>query len=258
MHDFDWSSIPGALPYLWQGMKISLAITLVALVAGILWGTLLAMMRLSSLRVLSMFAAAYVNFFRSVPLIMVLLWFFLVVPQLLQALPGLDPGMDIRLASAMVGFALFEAAYYAEIIRAGIQGVSKGQVAAAYALGMRYGQAMRLVVLPQAFRHMLPLLLTQAIVLFQDTSLVYVSALADFFGSAYKVGDRDGRLVELLLFAGAVYFVLCYAASYGVKRLQRRISTCDRQASPWMGEVERCREQAPRWRKHWKRRSSFQ
>ena len=229
MHEFDWSSIPGALPFLWQGMKISLAITLVALVAGILWGTLLAMMRLSSLRVLAYFAAAYVNFFRSVPLVMVLLWFFLIVPQLLQALPGIDATLDMRLVSAMVGFALFESAYYAEIIRAGIQSVPQGQMAAAYALGMRYGQAMRLVVLPQAFRHMLPLLLTQAIVLFQDTSLVYVSALADFFGAAYKVGDRDGRLVELLLFAGAVYFVLCYAASYGVKRLQQRIGTYDRQ-----------------------------
>ena len=223
MHEFDWSSIPGALPLLWQGMKISLAITLVALVAGILWGMLLAMMRLSGLRMLAYFAAAYVNFFRSVPLVMVLLWFFLIVPQLLQGLPGLDPSVDIRLVSAMLGFALFESAYYAEIIRAGIQSVPQGQVAAAYALGMSYAQAMRLVILPQALRHMLPLLLTQAIVLFQDTSLVYVSALADFFGAAYKVGDRDGRLVELLLFAGAVYFVLCYTASYGVKRLQRRI-----------------------------------
>jgi glutamate/aspartate transport system permease protein len=123
----------------------------------------------------------------------------------------------------MVGFSLFEAAYYAEIIRAGIQSVSAGQVAAAYALGLTYGQTMRLVVLPQALRNMLPLLLTQAIILFQDTSLVYVSALGDFFGIASKIGDRDGRLVELLLFAGAVYFVLCYAASLAVARLQRRL-----------------------------------
>jgi glutamate/aspartate transport system permease protein len=231
MHDIDWSSIPGALPYLWQGMQISLVITLVALVAGLVWGTVLAMMRLSGLRVLAFLAAAYVNFFRSVPLVMVLLWFFLIVPQLLHALPGVDPTVDVRLVSAMVGFALFESAYYAEILRAGIQSVPQGQLAAASALGMRYTQAMRVVVLPQAFRHMTPLLLTQAIVLFQDTSLVYVSALADFFGAAYKVGDRDGRLVELLLFAGAVYFILCYAASYGVRRLQRRVGTNQRQES---------------------------
>lgn len=224
MYDFDWSSIPGALPFLWEGMKISLEITLVAVIVGILWGTLLALMRLSGISPLAYFAAGYVNLFRSIPLVMVLLWFFLIVPQFMQAVLGLAPTADTRLVSAMMGFALFESAYYAEIIRAGIQSVPKGQVAAAYALGMTYGQAMRLVVLPQAFRNMLPLLLTQAIILFQDTSLVYVSALADFFGAAYKVGDRDGRLVELLLFAGAVYFVLCYGASYTVKRLQRRVS----------------------------------
>jgi glutamate/aspartate transport system permease protein len=222
MYDFDWSSIPGALPFLWQGMKISLEITLNAIVFGIVWGTLLALMRLSSSQLLSWFAAGYVNLFRSVPLVMVLLWFFLIVPQLLEKLLGLPPGTDARLSSAMVGFALFESAYYSEIIRAGIQSVPKGQAAAAHALGMSYGQAMRLVILPQAFRNMVPLLLTQAIILFQDTSLVYVSALADFFGAAYKVGDRDGRLVELLLFAGAVYFVICYSTSLLVKMLQKR------------------------------------
>lgn len=223
MHDFDWSSIPGALPYLWTGMKVTLQITLVAVVAGIVWGTLLAMLRLSSIKVLSWFAAGYVNLFRAIPLVMVLLWFFLIVPQLLQATFGLSPTTDVRLTSAMIGFSLFEAAYYSEIIRAGIQSVPKGQVSAAYALGMTYGQAMRLVVLPQAFRNMVPLLLTQGIILFQDTSLVYVSALADFFGAAYKVGDRDGRLVEMLLFAGAVYFVICYSASMLVRRFQKRM-----------------------------------
>ena len=222
-YDFDWSSIPGALPFLWDGMKVTLEITATAIVVGILWGTLLAMLRLSSLKPLSWFAAAYVNLFRAVPLVMVLLWFFLIVPRLLVGVLGLAPGSDARLASAMVGFALFESAYYSEIIRAGIQSVPKGQVAAAHALGMSYGQTMRYVVLPQAFRNMVPLLLTQAIILFQDTSLVYVSALADFFGAAYKVGDRDGRIVELLLFAGAVYFVICYTASMLVRHFRKRV-----------------------------------
>lgn len=222
MYEFDWSSIPGALPFLWDGMKISLQITVTAVVIGIVWGTLLAMMRLSSFRALSLFAAAYVNLFRAVPLVMVLLWFFLIVPQAVEHLLGLPPGIDLRLASAMTGFALFESAYYSEIIRAGIQSVPRGQMAACQALGMTYSQSMRLVILPQAFRNMVPLLLTQAIILFQDTSLVYVSALADFFGAAYKVGDRDGRLVELLLFAGAVYFVICYTASFVVRRLQKK------------------------------------
>ena len=222
MYEFDWSSIPGSLPFLWDGMKISLEITLIAVIFGIVWGTLLAMMRLSSVKPLSLFAAGYVNFFRAVSLVMVLLWFFLIVPKFIEQLFNLPPGTDLRLTSAMIGFALFESAYYSEIIRAGIQSVPKGQMAACYALGMTYGQAMRLVVLPQAFRNMVPLLLTQAIILFQDTSLVYVSALADFFGAAYKVGDRDGRLVELLLFAGLVYFVICFAASTVVKRLQKK------------------------------------
>ncbi|UCV11086.1 glutamate/aspartate ABC transporter permease GltK [Dechloromonas denitrificans] len=222
MYEFDWSSIPGALPFLWDGMKISLEITALAVVIGIVWGTLLAMMRLSPIKAVSLFAAGYVNLFRAVPLVMVLLWFFLIVPKALEQLFGLPSGTDMRLTSAMIGFALFEAAYYSEIIRAGIQSVPKGQIGASYALGMTYSQAMRLVILPQAFRNMVPLLLTQGIILFQDTSLVYVSALADFFGAAYKVGDRDGRLVEMLLFAGLVYFVICFSASQLVKHLQKK------------------------------------
>ena len=222
MYEFDWSSIPGALPFLWDGMKVSLVITAQAVLVGVVWGTVLAMMRLSSVKALSWFAAGYVNLFRAVPLVMVLLWFFLIVPRFIETLLDFPPGTDLRLSSAMMGFALFESAYYSEIIRAGIQSVPKGQVSAAAALGMTYAQGMRLVVLPQAFRNMVPLLLTQAIILFQDTSLVYVSALADFFGAAYKVGDRDGRLVEMLLFAGAVYFVICFSASQIVKRLQKK------------------------------------
>lgn len=220
-YEFDWSSIPGALPFLADGLWVSLKITLVALAVGMVWGTLLALMRLSPMAPLRWFATGYVNLFRSVPLVMVLLWFFLLIPQLLTELFNLSPGTDVRLTSAMVGFALFESAYYAEIIRAGIQSVPKGQLSAATALGLSRAQAMRLVILPQALRNMVPLLLTQAIVLFQDTSLVYVSALADFFGTAYKVGDRDGRLVELLLFAGAIYFVLCFALSRLVQALQK-------------------------------------
>ncbi len=220
-YDFDWSSIPGSLPFLLEGLGVSLQITLTALVVGMVWGTVLALMRLSPVAPLRWFGTLYVNLFRSVPLVMVLLWFFLVIPQLLTSVLGLSPATDVRLTSAMIGFALFESAYYAEIIRAGIQSVPKGQLAAATALGLSRGQAMRLVILPQAMRNMVPLLLTQAIVLFQDTSLVYVSALADFFGAAYKVGDRDGRLVEMLLFAGAVYFVLCFALSRAVQMLQK-------------------------------------
>ena len=224
MYEFDFSSILGALPILGRGMLVTLEITLTAIVVGIVWGTLLALARLSSIRPLAWLAAGYVNLVRAVPLVMVILWFYLIVPALLKDVIGVAAGSDIRMVSALVAFALFESAYYAEIIRAGVQSVPKGQVNAAYALGMPYSLTMRLVVLPQAFRNMLPLLLTQAIILFQDTSLVYVIGLADFFGAAYKVGDREGRIVELLLFAGAVYFVLCFGASLAVRQLQKRIA----------------------------------
>jgi glutamate/aspartate transport system permease protein len=219
MYDFDWSSIPGALPLLWKGFLITLEVTLTAIIVGIVWGTVLAVARLSGNVVLGFLAATYVNLFRSVPLIMVILWFYLIVPSLLKSLFG-DAIGDIRLASALTAFALFEAAYYSEIIRAGIQSVPKGQSGAGLALGMTPMQTMRYVILPQAFRNMTPLLITQGIILFQDTSLVYVIGLSDFFGTAYKVGDRDGRLVEMLLFAGAAYFIVCFGISRAARRLQ--------------------------------------
>jgi len=223
VYSFDWSSIPGAIPYLWEGMVRTLQITLVAVTAGMILGTILAVCRLSRSRVLSTVAGLYVTCFRSVPLVMVLLWFYLLVPDLVKRIVG-NPSLDIRLLSAFVAFSLFEASYYAEIIRAGIQSVSKGQVSAGLALGMTGGETMRLIILPQAFRRMIPLLLTQAIILFQDTSLVYVMGLADFFGVAYNTGDRDGTLVELILFSGAVYLVICFVASTLVRKMQKKIA----------------------------------
>jgi glutamate/aspartate transport system permease protein len=223
VYSFDWSSIPGAIPYLWEGMLRTLQITLVAVIAGMIIGTILAVCRLSKSRVLSTLAGLYVTCFRSIPLVMVLLWFYLLVPDLIKRVIG-NPSLDIRLLSAFVAFSLFEASYYAEIIRAGIQSVSKGQVSAGLALGMTGGETMRLIILPQAFRRMIPLLLTQAIILFQDTSLVYVMGLADFFGVAYNTGNRDGTLVELILFSGAVYLVICFVASTLVRKLQKKIA----------------------------------
>ncbi|SLM63871.1 MULTISPECIES: glutamate/aspartate ABC transporter permease GltK [Dickeya] len=222
MYNFDWSSIPPSMPYLLQGLGITLKITLTAVIIGIVWGTVLAVMRLSPIKPVSWFAKLYVNLFRSVPLVMVLLWFYLIVPSLLQNVLGLSPKTDIRLVSAMVAFSLFEAAYYSEIIRAGIQSISRGQSSAALALGMTHWQSMQLVILPQAFRAMIPLLLTQGIVLFQDTSLVYVLSLADFFRTATTIGERDGTQIEMILFAGVVYFAISLSASMLVNYLKRR------------------------------------
>ena len=222
MYEFDWSSIAPSMPFLIDGFIVTAKITLTAIVVGILWGTVLAVMRLSTFKPISWFAALYVNTFRSIPLVMVLLWFYLIVPSLLQNVLGLSPKNDIRLISAMIAFSLFEAAYYSEIIRAGIQSISRGQASAALALGMTNMQTMRLVVLPQACKAMVPLLLTQGIVLFQDSSLVYVLSLTDFFRTATNIGERDGTQVEMVLFAGLVYFIVSFGASMLVNYLKKR------------------------------------
>lgn len=225
MTDLEWGGILPNLPYIMQGLLLNLEITLTAVIFGIVWGTLLAIMRLSSVKILHWFALSYVNIFRSIPLMMVLLWFYLLVPQLLEAVLGLPPTTDTRLISALIAFALFEAAYYSEIIRAGIQSVSKGQISASLALGMTKGQALRMVVLPQAFRIMTPLLLTQGIILFQDTTLIYTLSLADFFYRAVNiVGNRDGLVTEMIIFTGAVYFIICFTVSRLVNYYKKRVT----------------------------------
>ena len=183
------------------------------------------MARLSSMKVLSNFAAGYVNLMRSIPLVLVIFWFFFLVPMILQSVTGGDRPPQVGAErTAIITFIMFEAAYFCEIMRAGIQSIPKGQVYSAYALGLTYGQSMRLIILPQAFRNMIPVLLTQTIILFQDTSLVYVISATDFVGAAAKVAQRDSRLIEMYLFVAAVYFVLCFTLSVLVKRLQKKIA----------------------------------
>ena len=172
--------------------------------------------------ILNWLAKTYVSLFRSIPLVMLLLWFFLIVPQVLKSVLNISPSVDIRLISAMVAFSLLEAAFFCEIIRAGIQSLPAGQFNAAKALGMNWAQSMRLIILPQALRKMLPITLTQCIVIFQDTSLVYVIALGDFFSRAKSVGERDGTLIQMLLFAGLTYWVICSAATIIVKLVQKK------------------------------------
>jgi len=186
---------------------------------------MLALMRLSGIKPLSMLAAGYVNLMRSVPLVLMIFWFYFLVPYLGQWVTGASQPIRVGpFVSSLVTFMVFEAAYFCEIMRAGIQSIPRGQVWAAQALGMRYPATMGYIVLPQAFRNMVPVLLTQTIILFQDTSLVYVISATDFVGAASKIAQRDGRLVEMYLFVAAVYFVLCYTLSFGVKRLQKKIA----------------------------------
>ena len=224
MFDFDWSIIDQSLPLLGQGVMVTLKITLTSIVLGMVIGTLLAVARISIYAPLRWLSAAYVNCFRSVPLVMVLLWFYLIVPQFLTKFLNLSPLTDIRLVSAMVAFTAFEAAYYAEIIRAGMNSVSRGQNYAALALGMTKSQTLTYVILPQAFRVMTPLLLTQGMILFQDTALVYIIGLADFFRTASNIGKTTGYEIDMVLIAGSGYFVVCLCVSATVTMVKKRLN----------------------------------
>ena len=210
----DWSLISS---FIVKGFLFSVQLTLVAMVGGIALGTVIALMRLSSKKWLVMPAAFYVNTLRSIPLVMVILWFFLLIPLLI----GRPLGAEV---SAMITFTVFEAAYYSEIMRAGIQSVPKGQVSAGYAVGMNYAQCMRYIVLPQAFRNMLPVLLTQTIILFQDTSLVYAVGAYDLLKGFEVAGKNFNRPVEMYLLAAATYFVICFSLSMLVRQLQKKIA----------------------------------
>lgn len=212
---FDFSVIAPSLPFLWTGLLFTLKLTLIAMTGGIILGTLLALARLSPITPLAMAATWYVNLMRSIPLLMVILWFFLVIPLLTGKPMGAEN-------SAIITFTAFEAAYYSEIMRAGIQSVPRGQVFAGQALGMNYRQTMSYIILPQAFRNMLPVLLTQTIILFQDTSLVYAIGAKDLLKAAEIAGKNYNRPVEMYVFVALIYFVICFSLSHLVKHLQAR------------------------------------
>jgi glutamate/aspartate transport system permease protein len=223
---FDFDVISRSWVYLFTtGMTFTLKLTLMAMLGGIVLGTVLAMMRLSHRQWISLIASTYVNLMRSVPLVLVIFWFYFLMPYIGGWIIGADTPVQVgAFSSCLITFVLFEAAYYCEIMRSGIQSIPRGQIAAAQALGMSYWQSMGYVVLPQALRNMTPVLLTQSIVLFQDVSLVYVLSITDFVGAASKVAQRDGRLVEMYSFVAVVYFILCFGLSSLVKRLQQRVA----------------------------------
>ncbi|MES2425167.1 MAG: amino acid ABC transporter permease [Pseudomonadota bacterium] len=210
----NWDVISG---FVLKGFLFSIQLTLIAMVGGIALGTVLALMRLSGKPWLVAPAAFYVNTLRSIPLVMVILWFFLLIPLLI----GRPMGAEL---SAIITFTIFEAAYYSEIMRAGIQSVPRGQVNAGYAVGMTYAQSMKLIVLPQAFRNMLPVLMTQTIILFQDTSLVYAIGAYDLLKGFEVAGKNFNRPIETYLLAAVVYFVICFSLSMLVRRLQNKIA----------------------------------
>ncbi len=224
---FDYQIIYHSIPFLAKGMWLTLELTFLGIAGGLVFGTLLALMRLSNVAVpvpylrkwlnLSFLAASYVNFFRSMPLILVIFWFYFLVPIVV--------GRQVdAFQSVVIAFVMFEAAYYCEIMRAGIQSVREGQVYAGQALGLTYRQNMRYIVLPQAFRNMTPILMSQAIVLFQDTALVYVVGLSDFLYTAEIIANSENRLMEMYLTVAIVYFAMCSMAQYLVHNLQKRFA----------------------------------
>lgn len=214
--------LQAAMPGLMGGLWITFKVLFLAIIGGLALGTILALMRLSGIKILAVPAKLYVNFFRSVPLLLVLLWFYFAVPMVYNLVTGTYLTLDTAFTSCVVAFMVFEAAYFSEIVRAGIQSIGKGQVNAAKALGMTYGQTMRFIILPQAFRKMFPLLLQQSIILFQDTTLVFAIGLVDFFRASYVRGDLMGLLTPYILMAGAFYFVVSLTASTAVNHLRKR------------------------------------
>jgi glutamate/aspartate transport system permease protein len=217
MGAFDFDVIVKALPLLWEGMQVTLLLTVFGILGGIALGIVLAVMRLSASPVLRHLAGAYVDLLRSLPLVLLIFWFYFLVPIAVGHPVG-------GFYSAVIGFILFEAAYFCEIIRSGIEGVRRGQAMAGLASGLTQAQCMRFIILPQAFRAMLPVLLMQSINVFKSTSLVYVIGLRDFLTAADLIGGRDNRLTEMYLLVAVVFFVICWTASQAVGLLQRRIA----------------------------------
>jgi glutamate/aspartate transport system permease protein len=203
--------------YIVKGLIFSIQLTVIATIGGIVVGTFLALMRLSGRPALVYPATIYINTMRSIPLVMVILWFFLLIPMLI----GKPIGANL---SATITFIAFEAAFFAEIVRAGIQSVPRGQTYAAEALGMNYGQNMRLIVLPQAFRNMIPVFMTQTIILFQDTSLVYAIGAYDLLKGFEIAGKNYGRPIETYVLAAATYFVICFSLSKVVRKIQSKVA----------------------------------
>ena len=203
--------------YILKGLVFSVQLTVLATIGGIIFGTFLALMRLSGKPALVYPATFYIKTMRSIPLVMVILWFFLLMPMLI----GRPIGADL---SAMITFIAFEAAFFSEIVRAGIQSIPRGQVYAGEALGMTYGQNMRLIVLPQAFRNMLPIFMTQTIVLFQDTSLVYAIGAYDLLKGFEIAGKNFGRPIETYILAALTYFVICFSLSKAVRIIQAKVA----------------------------------
>lgn len=220
---FGLQELSAAMPGLIAGAKTTIEITVLAILGGCFVGTLLAMARQSSIKPLAWLAALYVNLFRSIPKLLTIIWLYYAFPLMYNLITGDYLNFDTAFMAGVMAFLIFESAYFSEVVRAGIQSIPKGQIFAAKALGMSYAQSMRLIILPQAFRKMTPLLLQESIILFQDTTLVMSIGLVDFFNAATVRGQLMGELPQYIIFAGFIYFIVSTICSYGVKQVQKKM-----------------------------------
>jgi polar amino acid transport system permease protein len=216
INNFEFLFVQGFLGFGgFAGGTLRLAIP--AIVLGFALGIIIGLGRLAKTRWIRFLATIYVEFFRGVPLVMVIFWFWFIIPNLMRiSLP--------EYGIALTAFVVFEAAYLAEIVRAGIQSVARGQVEAAAATGLSDSQTMRQIVLPQALRNMIPALVTQFIVLLKDTSLASIIGYIDLTKAAQIVNNREIRPFELYLFIAVIYWSVSYAMSRYAQRLERRLS----------------------------------
>jgi glutamate/aspartate transport system permease protein len=202
----DWQVIIANFPLLMSGLAKSVQLTVVSILFSVPLGCIIAIGRLSHRRWLSGACTAFVNVLRSNPLILILFWFYFLVP--------LITGRNVNdLTSIIAAFIVFFAAYFAEIVRSGIQSVGARQIQAGLSSGLTYAQTMRHIVLPQAIRAMLPALITQCIVVFQGTTVVYVIGYSELLHTAASIAERTVRPVELYVTVAFIYFIVCYSAS---------------------------------------------
>ena len=213
MNNMNWSVIYQNLPLFFTGVRMTLTISFLALLVSIPIGAIAGLFRVSRVRILRLVSTLYVEFFRGVPLLVLLIWIFFVL------------GRYLKLGaywSAIAGLGIFSGAFVAEIVRSGIQAVPRGQMEAARASGMTYIQAMRYVILPQAVRKVLPPLASQFIILIKDSSLVSVVSIVDLSMVAKNLVATTFRSVEIWTFVAVLYFCMTYGLSQLIAFCERR------------------------------------
>jgi polar amino acid transport system permease protein len=212
---FDFSVITQNAPLLWQGFLITVYYTVITIVAGMIIGLTIGLMQLTPYRVLRWLGRVYVEFFRNIPLLVILLWTYYALPIFM--------GLNITKGWAgFVALSCYVGAFYAEILRAGVQSIEPGQTDAATAIGMSYGQRMRRIILPQAFRRMVPPLAGQSIIQMKNTTLLSIITVPDLLYQASYISSFTYRPMEIYTAIGIIYVVVLTPLTLLARRLEKR------------------------------------